>query len=207
MDNGYTTVAARADFTLEEKKSVFIGAVCPVVHEEEAIAFIEEIRKKYPDAKHHVYAYLLRENAKNRYSDDKEPLGTAGMPVLEAIRKGGYTDTVLVVTRYFGGVLLGTGGLARAYTAAAAGALAAAGRKIYREKTVYRLSLSYGDYNRLVPELARHGYAPRDTSFDTGVVLSVSVPGEEGEAFSHLVTEVTGGKAEIVRGKTGFSAD
>lgn len=207
MDNGYMTAGGRADFTLEEKKSVFIGDVCPVAREEEAISFIEEIRKKYPDARHHVYAYLLREGAKNRYSDDKEPQGTAGMPVLEAIRKGGYTDTVIVVTRYFGGILLGTGGLARAYSAAACGALAAAGKKVYREKTAFTLLLSYADYNRLLPELAKRGIALGETSFGTEVRLSLSVPQTEGDALCLLATEVTGGRAVITKGETCFSAD
>ena len=119
----YTTILEFARFEYEEKKSVFIGEAAPVETESDALAFIESAKKRYPDAKHHVYAYVLRENSIMRFSDDKEPQGTAGMPTLDVIRKRNCTDTIVVVTRYFGGTLLGTGGLVRAYTAATVGAL------------------------------------------------------------------------------------
>ena len=119
----YTTIRKHSVFEYEDRKSVFIGDALPVSTEREALDFIASIKKRYPDAKHHVYAYVLRENSIMRFSDDKEPQGTAGLPVLDAIRKNNCTDTVIVVTRYFGGTLLGTGGLVKAYTAAAVGAL------------------------------------------------------------------------------------
>ena len=122
----YTTLKEYGTYTYEEKKSVFIGECMPVKTEEEALSFINNIKKKYSDARHHVYAYVLRENSVMRFTDDHEPQGTAGMPVLDIIRKNCCTDVVIVVTRYFGGTLLGTGGLVRAYTAAALGALEAA---------------------------------------------------------------------------------
>ena len=98
----------------------------PVSCESDALDFLNKVKKEYPDARHHVYAYVLRENSIMRYSDDREPQGTAGMPVLDAIRKNGCTDVVIVVTRYFGGTLLGTGGLVHAYGSSAVGALEAA---------------------------------------------------------------------------------
>ena len=107
----YITVHHHATFEYEDRKSVFIGEAMPTETEEEALEFIESVKKKFPDARHHVYAYILRENSIMRFSDDREPQGTAGMPVLDAIRKNGLTDTTVVVTRYFGGTLLGTGGL------------------------------------------------------------------------------------------------
>ena len=96
----YTTLAGYGDATYEEKKSLFIGEAAPVTTEAEALAFLASVKAKYPDARHHVYAYLLREGTKNRYSDDHEPQGTAGIPVLDVLRKGGITDAVVVVTRY-----------------------------------------------------------------------------------------------------------
>ena len=110
----YRTAARRAEFTLTEKKSEFIGVCAPVANEAEALEFIAEIKKKHSAARHNVYAYMLREGFSSRYSDDGEPHGTAGVPVLDAIKKAGITDTAVVVTRYFGGILLGTGGLLRA---------------------------------------------------------------------------------------------
>ena len=115
----YITIKKQSHYEYEDRKSVFIGEAMPVSDENQALDFIERVKKKYPDAKHHVYAYVLRENSIMRFSDDREPQGTAGMPVLDVIRKNGCTDTVIVVTRYFGGTLLGTGGLVRAYTSAA----------------------------------------------------------------------------------------
>ena len=123
---GYTTVKQYGTAEYEDRKSVFIGEALPVSSEAEALEFLASVKKKYPDARHHVYAYVLRDNSIMRFSDDSEPQGTAGMPVLDVIRKRGCTDVIIVVTRYFGGTLLGTGGLVRAYTAAAVGALESA---------------------------------------------------------------------------------
>ena len=110
----YHTIAGYGRDQIEEKRSVFIGSADFVTTEEEAVAFINRIRGEFPDARHNVYAYLLNEGAKTRYSDDKEPQGPAGIPVLEVLRKNECLDAVIVVTRYFGGILLGAGGLARA---------------------------------------------------------------------------------------------
>ena len=143
LDEGYGEI--------EEKKSRFICSMKPVHTEEEAIAFIEYCKKKYSDANHHVYAYVLRDNSLLRYSDDREPQGTAGVPVLDSIRKRGCTDTCVVVIRYFGGTLLGTGGLVRAYTSAAAGAIENAGVITYDVYSVLRIVTSYSDYQKLIP--------------------------------------------------------
>lgn len=193
----YTTLARYAEFRYEEKRSVFIGEACPCQHEEDAIAFIAKVRARFPDARHHVYAYLLRENSKNRYSDDHEPQGTAGMPVLDVIRKNGCTDAVIVVTRYFGGVLLGAGGLVRAYTAAAAGALKAAGVVTYRIYRHMSFSVSYSDYGKLAQELEKKEIRVLDTEYAEGVTVTVSVPEEESVALASLVTELTYGRAVI----------
>ena len=206
-ENGYVTLAGYGTYTYEEKRSVFIGEASPATTEEEALAFLASVKAKYPDARHHVYAYLLRENSKNRYSDDHEPQGTAGMPVLDVLRKGGVTDAVIVVTRYFGGTLLGAGGLVRAYTAVAAGAVREAGALTYRTYRPALLALSYTDYNKLLPELARRAVRILDTAYAEGVELSVSMPAEEYEPFAAFVTETTAGRAVLLPGDAIFDHD
>lgn len=196
-ENGYTTLARYGTFTYEEKKSVFIGEASPVETEEEALAFIASVKAKYPDARHHVYAYLLRENSKNRYSDDHEPQGTAGIPVLDVLRKGGLIDGVIVVTRYFGGTLLGAGGLVRAYTAAAAGAVRDAGTLTYKTYRPVSLLLSYTDYNKLLPELEKRGVRVLDTSYAEDVTLSLTMPIEAYDSFAESVTEMLAGRAVL----------
>ena len=196
-NESYTTLAHYAEFRYEEKRSVFIGEAIPCEHEEDAIAFISRVRSRFPDARHHVYAYLLRENAKNRYSDDHEPAGTAGMPVLDVIRKNGCVDACIVVTRYFGGVLLGAGGLVRAYTAAAVGALKAAGIVTYRIYHHISVALSYSDHSKIEKELSLRGVRIIDTSYAEGVTVTVSLPAEESEGLILALTEMTGGRAII----------
>ena len=119
----YITIKGRAEARFEEKKSVFIGYVCHVESEEEALAFVKEIKEKHKDATHNCYGYVMKGGILCRYSDDGEPQGTAGKPILDMLVKSGVDDVCVVVTRYFGGTLLGTGGLVRAYTSAALGAL------------------------------------------------------------------------------------
>ena len=129
----YKTIARRCEARFIEKKSEFIGYLCPVQTEEQAVAFIEEIRAMHRKATHNCYAYILRENNAARHSDDGEPGGTAGVPIYEVLRKEGLTDVCCVVTRYFGGVLLGAGGLVRAYTKGAKDAVDAAQIKCMAE--------------------------------------------------------------------------
>lgn len=167
----YTTLReeGRAEFT--EKKSVFIGCAAPVQTEEEAIAFVKRYKHIYADAKHHVWAYLLRERGLMRYSDDGEPQGTAGVPVLEVLRKNGVADAVIVVTRYFGGILLGAGGLVRAYSHTAKLALDAAQVITYEQYTQVELECSYSDYQRYLAELPRYGAVMDDTQFSDRVKM------------------------------------
>lgn len=134
----YKTVCRRAQTTLIEKKSKFIASVTPADNERDAVDFVNEIRSRYPDATHNVYAYVIDENNIFRYSDDGEPSGTAGMPVLDAVRKRGIVDAAVVVTRYFGGTLLGTGGLVHTYGASAGQGLSAAGIVIRRRCRSWR---------------------------------------------------------------------
>ena len=167
----YTTVLNHASFEYEEKKSVFICEVMPVSTEEDALDFIAAVKKKYPDAKHHVYAYILRENSIMRFSDDREPQGSAGMPVLDSIRKNGCTDVAVVVTRYFGGTLLGVGGLVRAYGAAAVGAINAGKIVTYDIYSVFEITLSYSEYQKAIPILELMNFRVEDSKFTDTVLI------------------------------------
>ena len=180
---GYTTIRSSAKYEYEDRKSVFIGEACPVSAESEAISFIESAKKRYPDARHHVYAYVLRENSVMRFSDDHEPQGTAGMPVLDVIRKNGCTDTVIVVTRYFGGTLLGTGGLVKAYTEAALGALKSGGIIRYDIYSSLAVSVSYSDYGKISGTLAELGFRTESTEYREGVEIFGSIIKENEEKF------------------------
>ena len=142
----YKTIARRCEARFIEKKSEFIGYLCPVQTEEQAVAFIEEIRAMHRKATHNCYAYILRENNAARHSDDGEPGGTAGVPIYEVLRKEGLTDVCCVVTRYFGGVLLGAGGLVRAYTKGAKDAVDAAQIKCMAEAVKLAVTVDYGLY-------------------------------------------------------------
>ena len=135
------TLADTVSVEMEERKSIFIGHAAPVKDEEDARRFLEEKRREYHDATHNVYAYLLNGGAVARYSDDGEPQGTAGIPVLNVIKMSGATDLCVVVTRYFGGILLGTGGLVRAYGGAASGVLDQAGTVRMEPCECYRMEL------------------------------------------------------------------
>lgn len=197
----YTTLKEYADYTYEEKKSVFIGECAPVKSEDEALSFINNIKKKYPDARHHVYAYILRENSIMRYSDDHEPQGTAGMPVLDSMRKRGVTDAVTVVTRYFGGTLLGTGGLVRAYTEAAAGAIALAEVITFTTFKKCSVTVSYSDYQKIQAILAEMEFRTEETDFRENVTLIGRVVLPKTDALCEALSEQTGGRATVELGE------
>lgn len=189
----FRTVAVNTESEIEEKRSVFIAAVKRVSTEEEALAFVKERKKMHPDARHTVFAYLLRKGAA-RYSDDSEPQGTAGMPTLEAIRRAEVEDVVVVTTRYFGGILLGAGGLTRTYAAAAHAGLLAAGVAEYVPFSYYLLDCTYGDYQKITAELSRLGATERGTEFADRVFLTVGLPTEKAEAFVRRIVEMTAGR-------------
>ena len=193
----YITIHKYASFEYEDRKSIFIGEARPVETEADAISFIESVKKRYPDARHHVYAYVLRENSTMRFSDDREPQGTAGMPVLDVIRKNGLTDTVIVVTRYFGGTLLGTGGLVRAYTAAALGAVEEAEIITYDVYVTLSIEASYSDYQKFSPVFAEMGYRSNDVRYTDKVVLNGSVRKANLEVLVDKLTQITSGRVKI----------
>ena len=145
----YRTVRMAAEGEYEEKRSRFIGSIIPCKTETEALDFIAKRRSETFGARHNVYAYILRDNNLSRYSDDGEPHSTAGMPTLDVLKKQGLTDCCVVVTRYFGGVLLGTGGLVRAYTTATRMAVEKAGIAVMRECYACRVMCPYFDHSQV----------------------------------------------------------
>ena len=175
-----------------EKRSRFLGHVRPVETEDEARAFVAEMKKKYYDARHNCWCYLLKDGPE-RYSDDGEPQGTAGIPMLEVFRREGVTNLVCVVTRYFGGVLLGTGGLFRAYTKSARDALEAAGRSAVRRWICMELPCSYAALERCKQEIAAFDGAVEDLDYGAGVTIRALLPEEKSEAFRERIFDVSGG--------------
>ena len=202
---GYTTVRKQSEFTIVEKKSEFIGVCAPVTTEAEAIAFVNSVKKKHSAARHNVYAYVLREGNAQRFSDDGEPHGTAGMPVLDSIRKAGITDAAVVVTRYFGGILLGTGGLVRAYTAAASSAVKEAGIAEVGDFSVIEVKANYSDYQKIMPIVSIFGAKTDDSDFGMEVVMTLSVKLEDSDKFMSELVETTNGR--VIAKKVGQKSD
>ncbi len=187
----YNTVLAEAEDVFEIKRSRFICAIAPVQTAEEALAFIARRKERHYDARHTVYAYILRAGNAQRYSDDGEPQGTGGQPVLEVIRRSNLTDVCVAITRYFGGILLGAGGLTRAYSGGAALAIAAARQVAMCPCTDCRLEMDYGQYgiiSRLLPE---HGAQLLENDFGERVALTVRLKSEAVAAFEKALTEAT----------------
>lgn len=193
----YVTVAREGQDEFVEKRSRFIGHCRPVSTEREALDFITALKTKYWDASHNVYAYILREGNIQRFSDDGEPQGTAGIPALETLKKAGVTDCAVVATRYFGGILLGGGGLVRAYAHTASIALAAAGRVVMRECAVCSLVCDYALYGRVQAVLAEGGAALDDTAFTHVVTLRFHLPTGGLPALEKRLADATSGAAVV----------
>ncbi len=191
----YKTIARRAETMFIEKKSKFITNVSPVESEEEAIAFVNDIRAKYPNATHNVYAYVIDENNIFRYTDDGEPSGTAGMPVLDTMRKEGIVDAAVVVTRYFGGTLLGTGGLVHAYGAGARQGLLAAGIVTRSLCNIVSIKVDYTMVGKLQHKIASENYMLEDTVYENDVTFYICCPLDRTAALLAEITELTNGRA------------
>ena len=176
-----------------EKKSVFIGYSTIVKNEEEAQEIIKSKKKEYADATHNVYAYIIGDSIA-RYSDDNEPQGTAGMPVLNAIRMSGITDVLVVVTRYFGGILLGAGGLVRAYSTAASQALDAGGVSVFENYDVYKLICTYSDYGKLTIELDNFNAIIDNTEFSDNITIDFAIRAEDSIRFVTRCNDVFNGR-------------
>ena len=194
---GKKTVSRRGRGEYTEKKSVFTGTAAPVSTRAEADEFVASVRAEFPDARHNVYAYVVSEGNSARYSDDGEPQGTGGMPVLDVIRKSGVTDTAIVVSRYFGGILLGAGGLLRAYTKSAKDALDAAGISVVRRWIEADIPCSYSQAEKLKNEIAAAGGIVGDMEYGAAVVIKVLVPEEMIEDFKAKIFDVTAGSVSV----------
>ncbi len=193
----YKTVlrASTAEYT--EKRSRFVANISPVQNEEEALSFLSKIKAEHREARHHVYAYVCRENNISRFSDDGEPSGTAGLPVLNALLGKGLTDACIVVTRYFGGILLGTGGLARAYGKSASDAVVAAGICEMIDSSIFSVTLEYSLLGKIQHVIEQKGYQVLDTEFGVMPSLSICTEKEKGDELIKTLTDVTGGKINI----------
>lgn len=205
MKQSYRTVLKEASAEFIEKRSRFIASVKPVKSEEEALLFLDSLKKKYWDAKHNVYAYIIEENNIQRYSDDGEPAGTAGVPVLDMIKKEGLSNLVVVVTRYFGGILLGTGGLVHAYSKSAKLGVEAAepiDMVLCRDVKIY---LDYSLLGKVQNEILGKNLKITDTEYTDSIILSVRVPEENAESFKDYMIDKTNGKVEIKFGVTEYS--
>lgn len=192
----YKTIKQRASDEFIEKKSRFIGYIAPVETEEEAIAFINEIRAKHRDATHNVYAYSLRAGQIKRASDDGEPQGTGGVPMLNVLNGNELTDVCCVVTRYFGGTLLGVGGLVRAYTEGAKIAVAAGGIKTMAESADVLIRCDYTLYGKIEHFINEHRITVVSSDFGADVAVTVRLRTEDVSAFEHDMIELTSARAE-----------
>lgn len=206
MDNSYITLERIGEGTYEEKKSVFIGVAYPVETEEEALEVIRAHKKKYYDARHNCYAYVLKDGVTQRFSDDGEPQGSAGLPMLNVLTKKGLCGACVVVTRYFGGTLLGVGGLVRAYTQATVDAISDAGIKKFEKFRDVSVRLSYSDYRKLGKLMAPFTVIDETTDFTDSVTVSFSILTEETDKLASVLTENGNGRwtVELFDEKWGF---
>lgn len=205
MPDKYKTVLSEAQAEIIEKKSRFIASVMPVSSEDDARLFIDKIKKKYWDATHNVFAYQVGErNEIQRQSDDGEPSGTAGLPVLDVLRGEDIKNTAVVVTRYFGGTLLGTGGLVRAYgRCAKEGVLAAE----IIEKILYQyvyIKTDYSDSGKIEYEIHQSENIILDTQYTDTVYYTVVSESHKASALVKRITDITNGKAEITQGSFSY---
>ena len=191
----YVTLRHEASAEFEEKRSVFIGYAKPVKTEAEAMEFVKKIRGKHGDARHNVCAYTLGGGVTARYSDDGEPQGTAGIPVLDVLRKSGVDDACIVVTRYFGGILLGAGGLVRAYSAAAKMALDAAEIATFEPYTEFSLTCTYPEYQKISAELPRFSAIIDDTDYADNVTVKFAIKSDKNQQLTDRICEMTAGKS------------
>jgi uncharacterized YigZ family protein len=198
MINTYNTILSSGTDEIVEKKSRFIGYAEPVESEEEAYTFIEKIKKKHYDARHNCFAFAIgKENTIYRFSDDGEPQGTAGKPILEVITGKEAVNICIVVTRYFGGTLLGTGGLVRAYTEAAKLCLEAAGLTTMTKMKCIDIRTSYNDSGKVQYILNSNNICITDTEYTSDVLFHTMVPVDMAGYIEKQITEATSARAEL----------
>lgn len=203
--SSYKSVHKRGRDEIIINKSKFIGTAAPVENQEQAEEFIEGIKKEFKDATHNCYAYVIGENKGiQRYSDDGEPSGTAGMPILNVMARENLVNIAVVVTRYFGGVLLGAGGLARAY---AKGCKIALENGIIVDKNLYydvSFNLDYTLLGKMDNELLKNNFIVKDKIYSEHVTFKLIVREDETDKIRALVNEITGGRAEVSLGQASY---
>lgn len=204
----YRIIAAGGEGEIEEKKSRFIATIRPAQTQEEALAQIEAVKKQYWDARHNCYAYIIGDKAQLvRCSDDKEPAGTAGRPILEVLLGANLRNTVAIVTRYFGGTLLGTGGLVRAYTQATQAGLTNSQTALMRYGTMLLLQMDYHALGKVQHLFGQQGLTPSEVDYGELVTCKILVPQEQKEALYKAVTQATGGRTGIVEEDSYYFVD
>lgn len=197
MDS-YRVLVSEGTAEIIEKKSRFIANVRSVKTEAEAFLYLEEIRKKYWDARHHCYAYVIGENGEHtRCSDDGEPSGTAGRPMLEVLLNKRIQNVLVVVTRYFGGVLLGTGGLVRAYSQAAKEGILACRLGFLEEGVGYRICADYNDVGKILRITEKYGITQGESEYGERFFVNTVVAGEREQVFLKEIMDATCGRAEL----------
>lgn len=200
----YYEIVSPGEGEYTEKKSRFIAHAFPVKSEEETSVVIEQLKRKYWDARHNCYAYVINNGMQSKCSDDGEPSGTAGRPILDVINGKGIRNILVVVTRYFGGTLLGTGGLIRAYTQAAKEAIEASGIKRMMPGTKIEITAEYNDAGRLKHYFETEGISIENIEYTDAVKLLIAVKAEKKEAVMDKVTQVTSGKGALRIVEEGF---
>ena len=193
----YYIPAGPGEAEFVEKRSSFLGHVRMVETEEDAKAFVQAVKKEHYDARHNCWCYSIKDGP-TRYSDDGEPQGTAGVPMLEVFQRQGITNFVCVVTRYFGGILLGAGGLLRAYTKSAKDALDAAGVAMVRRWVEVGIPCSYSQFERLRLETEAYRGIITDIEYGADVTIMALIPEEDAERFGARIFDMTGGTVEII---------
>ena len=194
LSENFTTLATEAHVEFEEKKSLFIGHALRTDTEQEAQDYIKKIKKQYNDATHNVSAYTINKGIIARYSDDGEPQGTSGMPTLDAIRKSGVDNACVVITRYFGGTLLGAGGLVRAYSHTASLALEAAGIVTYEPYSEYLLTCGYSEYQKYSAYFTDKKILIDDTVFDASVTVRFALKRRDADEVVKKIVEMSYGR-------------
>lgn len=204
MTEGYLTVAGIGEAETEDKHSRFLAHVAPVTSEAEAKAFIEKMRRQYADATHNVFAYILNRGEIVRWSDDGEPGGTSGQPTLNVLQGAGLSDVCCVTTRYFGGILLGSGGLVRAYSNAARKGLGAAGLARMAPWALASFECSYAQFEKLRRLLEDRGARLESSDFGVNVSVTYSAPESESEAIRKMLHEASAGTVCPIEGEKVF---
>ena len=197
----YRTLTVSSQVRFEVRRSIFIGLASPTPEEDAALALLADARKRYPDASHHVSAWVIGgETRLQRYSDDGEPQGTAGLPVLDVLRRQHLEDAVVVVVRYFGGTLLGTGGLVHAYGRAAALAVQESLPVEMTLSDTFQITIAYAEYDRFRHQAEQAGFLLREATFGMDVEVPVLVTAGQGPRLEALLMDCTAGAGLIQPG-------